>query len=259
MVMMQMATAMGLYMIGFDVDGAFLLANNDYENYAFLPPSLAPEGKRRVLVKKAWYGEKQAPKLWNDLFTSKIESIGYVRCPDSPCLYLKISNQGGVNGMTMLSLHVDDGLVGASSQFLIEEFKRDVLSLFNNQIHFMEPINVYTAVSIDYDREARIMKLNQTRYVNEELAYREDRGGSKLCSIGSVAATPMFNTSMNLRLQEPNPNNESLLEYTGKLRYVVDRTRPGCLNAVGEISVGGNVNPSDLHIKTLNKLRLFIT
>jgi hypothetical protein len=117
----------------------------------------------------------------------------------------------------------------------------------------MEPINVYTAVSIDYDREARIMKLNQTRYVNEELAYREDRGGSKLCSIGSVAATPMFNTSMNLRLQEPNPNNESLLEYTGKLRYVVDRTRPGCLNAVGEISVGGNVNPSDLHIKTLNK------
>jgi hypothetical protein len=43
------------------------------------------------------------------------------------------------------------------------------------------------------------------------------------------------------------------LEYTGKLRYVVDRTRPGCLNAVGEISVGGNVNPSDLHIKTLNK------
>jgi hypothetical protein len=46
MVIMQMAVSMGMFIIGFDITGAFLLADNDFENYAYLPPSLAPEGKR---------------------------------------------------------------------------------------------------------------------------------------------------------------------------------------------------------------------
>jgi Reverse transcriptase (RNA-dependent DNA polymerase) len=113
--------------------------------------------------------------------------------------------------VTMLSLHVDDGFVAASNMCLIEEFKIEMSKLFKDQVHFMSTLNLYTAVGIEYDQKAKVIKLNQKRYINEELNYREDRDGSKLCSIGSVAMSPMFNTSLNLRLQEPNPNNESLL------------------------------------------------
>ena len=99
--------------------------------------------------------------------------------------------------------------------------------------------------------------LNQSRYINEELTYYgEESNEFKIPASGSAdPATPMFNSSMNLRLAVPNEKNKSLLEFTGKLRYIVDRTRPGCLNAVGEISGGGN-HPSDLHCKT--GIRLFL-
>jgi hypothetical protein len=64
--------------------------------------------------------------------------------------------------------------------------------------------------------------------------------------------TPMLNT-VNLRKSEPNVNNDSLLPITGKLRFVADRCRPDILVATGEISCGGDKNPSDEHIKTAER------
>ena len=59
-----------------DVSGAFLEANNDYTNYAWLPAVFF--GKRvRVLLKKALYGEKQAGKLCNDLCNNILIDMGF--------------------------------------------------------------------------------------------------------------------------------------------------------------------------------------
>ena len=64
--------------------------------------------------------------------------------------------------------------------------------------------------------------------------------------------TPMLNT-MNLRTAEANSNNNSLLPVTGKLRFLADRCRPDILVATGEISCGGDKNPSNDHIKTAER------
>jgi hypothetical protein len=250
LLLLQVAAERGWFIIGFDIKGAFLLADNDFDNYAYLPSALAGEGRRRVKVLKAWYGEKQAPLLFFNHFRKKMETIGYHSCSDSPCLFKKFSDNGGEE--VVLNLHVDDGLVAAVSLEIIEEFKKAIKSVFD-EITFMDPVNLYTGIGIKYDQANRIVSLNQTVYIQNELSYREDTDERKLCN-KNVTDTPMFNTSMNLRLEPPNDRNESLLEYTGKLRYVVDRTRPGCLNAVGEVSVGGSSSPSDLHIKTVNKI-----
>jgi hypothetical protein len=37
---------------------------------------------------------------------------------------------------------------------------------------------------------------------------------------------------------------------TGAFRFIADRARPDILVATGEIATGGNIYPSDLHMKT---------
>jgi hypothetical protein len=116
MILIQWAAENGFFILGFDITSAFLLASNDFENHAHLPASLVPEDRRRVRVLKAWYGEKQAPKLFYELLNDRLETIGYIRCPDSPCLFAKFSDKGGV--LTMISIYVDDGFVASKSKEL---------------------------------------------------------------------------------------------------------------------------------------------
>ncbi len=53
-----------------------------------------------------------------------------------------------------------------------------------------------------------------------------------------------------------NPDNESLLQDTGKFRFLADRTRYDLLNTVGELACGGDKAPSDLHVMTKNRVYL---
>ena len=72
---MHLASSQKMHMGTFDVSCAFLEANNDYTNYAWLPTVII--GKRvRVLLKKALYGKKQAGKLWNDLCNNILIDMG---------------------------------------------------------------------------------------------------------------------------------------------------------------------------------------
>jgi hypothetical protein len=56
-------------------------------------------------------------------------------------------------------------------------------------------------------------------------------------------------STIKLNIATPNPDNESLLPLTGSLRFIVDRSRPDLLAALGELSSGASVNPSDEHMK----------
>mmetsp|Transcript_27074 Transcript_27074/g.45345 ORF Transcript_27074/g.45345 Transcript_27074/m.45345 type:complete len:279 (-) Transcript_27074:183-1019(-) len=62
-----------------------------------------------------------------------------------------------------------------------------------------------------------------------------------------------MSVTYNLRKTTKNPDNESLLPITGKLRYLADRTRYDILLATGEISTGGDKEPSNEHVITAHK------
>jgi hypothetical protein len=64
--------------------------------------------------------------------------------------------------------------------------------------------------------------------------------------------------AINLRVAEPNPENESLLPETGTFRFIADRPRPDILVAVGELSTGGSKEPSDLHLATCQRIKDYL-
>jgi hypothetical protein len=80
----------------------------------------------------------------------------------------------------------------------------------------------------------------------------------KMYEVGSKSVKIPMSNVVNLRMEVPNDNNESLLPVTGKFRYICDRTRPDILVSVGEISTGGAKSPSDMHIKVSKQIFNFL-
>ena len=83
-----------------------------------------------------------------------------------------------------------------------------------------------------------------TKMLLSQKTYIEDM---KLFELSNKIPKIPMNNTVNLRVEEGNPDLPSLLPVTGKLRYVCDRTRPDLLVATGEISTGAV--PSEEHYK----------
>jgi hypothetical protein len=200
----------------------------------------APE---RVQIIGNMYGEKQAPKVWNDKLHSILVDMGFERCPWDACLYMGWFE----DDFLMISIHVDDGYLVSSTLEVIKAFHAKLMSYIRNASLFHPNENneiKYIGMDIRGVVETRVngekvtkMYLSQKQYIEDMTLYEVNK---------KVPKIPMNNT-VNLRKETPNPNNKSLLPVTGKLRYICDRTRPDILVATGEISTGSI--PSDEHVK----------
>jgi hypothetical protein len=120
-ILLFICTLYQLKMATFDISAAFLEGKNDILQYAWIQPELCADDVRtRVAIKGNWYGEKQAPKIWNDQFDKILTAMGFDRCPVMPCLYYK--KFANLRDFLMLTVHVDDGLMVTSNERLFKEF-----------------------------------------------------------------------------------------------------------------------------------------
>lgn len=228
----------------FDVSAAFLEGTADCKMYARLPSSIAT-GKDlnlRVEIVGNWYGMKQGPKIWNDQLNSIMLKLDFTRCPVHPCIYMKI-----INGIYLIIVvHVDDGLMGCNDahefDIFIVQFQQHV-----RKATVTRDIKKFTGININYNQSEGVAQISHEVYIESKF--------SKF--IKPSVTTPMLNTT-NLRTAEPNNNNDSLLSDTGTFRFICDRARPDILVAVGESFTGGDKNPSDLHVKTSERIKQYL-
>jgi hypothetical protein len=239
-VLLSIGANQGMNISGFDVTAAFLEGKNDCVQYCRLPKEL---GGYRLQILGSLYGQKQSPKLWNDRFNNILLGMGFKRCPMDPCLYKLEKTIEGPNGLVILILlciHVDDGLVVSNTKEADDWFMKELLKHIRKTTVFPK-CEKFLGMEMEY--EDHYVKLHQETYISSM--------GLERCK--KEAHIPMSST-VRLRQAEPNEENESLLPYSGKYRYVADRTRPDILLAVGEISTGGSVSPSDDHVKTAHQI-----
>lgn len=224
----------------FDVKAAFLEAENDFDNYAYLPGSLFGGTNVRVKLLKSLYGERQAARLWSEKLNKILLEIGFESCPDMPTLYRLVDGDGEIIVIT----HVDDGLVVSDS---LERIKwlHGQLNDKLREVKRTAPVLKFLGCLHSYDRDAGKLKLSQEHYIND------------LDINGKPSDLPMA-PNLKLRTQSPNPKNPSLLPETGKLRYLADRTRWDIATAVGEVSSGGAKDPSDKHVETCDKIKRYL-
>ena len=78
-------------------------------------------------LKKALYGIKQAPRVWNSRIDSYFQGSGFVKCPYEHAVCIKKKAQ---NEILIACLYVDDLLFTRNSQQMFHEFKEDMFKEF---------------------------------------------------------------------------------------------------------------------------------
>lgn len=111
-----------------DVKSAFLNGVLQEEIYVEQPEGFVVQGEedKVYLLKKALYGLKQAPKAWYSRIDEHLLSLGFTKSLSEATLYVK---QKG-SYVLIVSLYVDDLLVTGDNVQMIEEFKQEMMQVF---------------------------------------------------------------------------------------------------------------------------------
>jgi len=111
-----------------DVKFAFLNGILHEEIYVEQPEGFMEQGEEEkvYLLKKALYGLKQAPRAWYSKIDEHLSSLGSQKSMSEATLYVKYKG----DNLLIVSLYVDDLLITGGNAKLVEEFKREMMKIF---------------------------------------------------------------------------------------------------------------------------------
>jgi len=111
-----------------DVKSAFLNGYLQEEIFIKQPKGFEVKGQEEkvYLLKNALYGLKQAPRAWYSITDEYLYKLGFVKSMREATLYVK----GTYANFIIVYVYVDELLVTGSYKTLIEEFKAEMLNVF---------------------------------------------------------------------------------------------------------------------------------
>ena len=243
----NLSAILKLHVCSFDVHGAFLEGENDYPNFIHLPGILFSDGmKRRFRVLASMYGECQSAYLFNDKMSKILISYGFKQCMIVKTLFMLAEGSDFI----IINIHVDDGYTTSNSMELVEKIYDMLDKEFVQKIERYVPVKKFVGLEVNYS-DGGIL-LNQQLYIHKML----DNAGVE---IDKYHMEVPMRPGLSLRTLQPNSNNASLLEHTGKFRYLCDRTRYDLLTSTGEVSCGGATDPSDKHVQTVENMYKYLS
>jgi hypothetical protein len=203
-----------------DVKSAFLNGELAEEVYVQHPAGFVDgSNSSKVLkLKKALYGLRQAPRAWNAKLDETMRSIGFEQCPQEHALYWR----GDAGNFLLVGVYVDDLVITSSNSSKIDEFKRQMSSLF--QMSDLGLLSYYLGIEVKQgEGEITLCQASYAKKVLEQAGM----GGCNPCQ-----------TSMENRLKLGKDDAGDVVDATkyrsviGSLRYLVN-TRPDIAHAVG--------------------------
>ena len=123
------------------------------------------DGTGRVCeLVKTLYGLKQSGREWNKEFDRKIRSFGFQRLKSDPCVYI----QWDTDGISIITVWVDDLLFFASLEQLMQHMKNDICSQWETT-DMGDPSKI---VGIEITQTEDSITISQQKYV-EAILTRE--------------------------------------------------------------------------------------
>jgi hypothetical protein len=227
-----------------DVKGAYLNGILKEKVYMRQPEGYKDDTDRICKLIKTLYGLKQSGREWNKELDEKMKQFGFKRICSDPCVYIKRDG----NDVAILTVWVDDLLLFASSDKLMEQTISDVQSVWEVTI-LGEPTKI---VGIEITQTDDAITISQKMYINSIL----EREG--LSGINSVT-TPL---DPNIKL-EPNPDggegnrSNSFARLLGELQFLANCTRPDIAFAVNRLA-SYTANPSLQHVTAVKRILRYL-
>ncbi|KAF8702333.1 Reverse transcriptase (RNA-dependent DNA polymerase), partial [Rhizoctonia solani] len=94
-----------------NVNSAYLHAKVNKELYMRQIPYFEDSTNQVLKLKRSIYGLKQAGRMWNKLYNTKLKSLGYLPCLTDACVYKRMVNTEGELCISIIATHVDDSIV----------------------------------------------------------------------------------------------------------------------------------------------------
>jgi hypothetical protein len=225
-----------LEMIQYDAVNAFVNAELDEPVYMRMPHGHTIPGQT-LLLKRAMYGLRKSPKLWQETFSNELKSHGFEPIPDEPCCLVK-------EGM-IIFYYVDDFVLvfPHNLQHSAMSFTSKLMERFpltgGDELHW------FLGIEIIRDRDRRCLWLSQQTYI-ERIA--------NLAESKTPCGTPMGVD--HLLPFDGLATNNSIRRYQvkiGSLMYAAIITRPDIAYAVAQLA-RFMVNPGPKHHRAADRV-----
>ncbi|ESK88080.1 gag-pol polyprotein, partial [Moniliophthora roreri MCA 2997] len=147
-----------------DVKSAFLNSEIPVDQPAYVaqPPGYVVKGKENCvwLLHKALYGLCQSAFLWYQKLKEILITLGFKPCPSDPCVFVCHTEKGTV----IITSHVDDLGLFASSKSILDEFKSNLSK--HVVISDKGEISQLLGMTVTQDRAAHTISFNQFLYID---------------------------------------------------------------------------------------------
>ncbi|KAL4089167.1 hypothetical protein QTP88_024231 [Uroleucon formosanum] len=184
----------------YDNSTAFLYGDLQEEMYMVKPTGFEDASNKVCKLQRSLYGLKQAPRCWNLRFKNFLNTFG-LQCTEADVCVFKADNS-----QIILAIFVDDGLIAADNEDVIEELltnlekefevkkgnleyflgmQVDIVkngSLFVHQTNYacsiINKFNMLEAkeLSIPIDKSHTVEQKDDSEILSEEISYRETVG-----------------------------------------------------------------------------------
>ncbi|RYP87917.1 hypothetical protein DL769_000369 [Monosporascus sp. CRB-8-3] len=227
----------------YDAINAFVNANLPYEVYMKTPPGYPQRGKT-LLIRKALYGLRESPLLWQKDFTGTLKRLGLSPVPHEPCCFTR---QG-----VLIFFFVDDIVTAyrKEDQDLVDQLIQQIRERYT--LTEGEDLQWFLGIELIGDRAERKIWLSQSDFIDKlaNLVPKE--------SLNDLPDTPMTNVELlpNPDLAHPGSVNR-YQKKIGSILYVAVNTRPDISFAVSRLA-RFNLNPSNAHHKAADRVILYL-
>lgn len=243
-ILLAVAAQMNWKVYQLDVKSAFLNGVLHEEIYVEQPEGFVKnEEKDKVyLLKKAIYGLKQAPRAWYNKIDDHLLSIGFKKSLSEATLYVKHQS----NEVLMISLYVDDLLVTGNNAGMIQEFKQEMMKVFE-----MTDLGLMTFfLGLEIKQAEYEVFICQKKYVKEILKKFKFQECKEV-------STPMNQKEKLCKEDGADKADEGYFRsLIGCLMYLT-ATRPDILNAVSILSRFMH-NASELHLRAAKRIIRYV-
>ncbi|KAM5572540.1 hypothetical protein ABKV19_012545 [Rosa sericea] len=227
-----------------DVKNAFLHGDLKEEVYMAQPQgfvdSMHPDYV--CLLRKSLNGLKQAPRAWNEKFTSFLPSLGFTFSHSDPSLFIRHT----AGGMIALLLYVDDIVITGSDTAGIHEVISELSMVFD-----MKDLGALSYfLGLEVTKVQQGIFLSQTKYAKDLLA-KTGMDAIKACSSPCLPHYQMTK-DQGTPLKDPTVYRSIV----GALQYLTF-TRPDMAYAVNTVCQF-MTNPTDIHYAAVKRILRYL-
>ena len=210
-----------------DVDNAYLNSDLEEEIYMTVLPGYPKKLPKGVVLRleKGLYGLKQSARKWNEKFMEAMRRMGFIPIAADGCIFIRVS----LDGMTIVCLYVDDILIGATLQSLIDATKEAIYKEF--KCTEVGPVNRILGIQVHRDWKKKTIILEQSQYAEKLL---KDYSMHEATPV----STPIdgYATVTTGRLDEQRADQREYQKRIGSLMFLMTATRPDLVFVIGKLS-----------------------